>query len=68
MYALSNLIGLAVFGWLTRRARLKGVAFQERRGRRVLLAIRVGLILLGVCFLLTSSAISLWHGRCRMCS
>jgi potassium-dependent mechanosensitive channel len=52
MYALSNLMGLAVFGWLTRRARLKGLPFQERRGRRVLLAIRVGLVLLGVCFLL----------------
>ena len=52
MYALSNLIGLTVFGWLIRRARVKGLAFQKRGGRRVLLAIRVGLVLLGVCFLL----------------
>ena len=52
VYALSNLIALAVFSWLTRRARVKGLAFQERRDRRVLLAIRIGLVLLGVCFLL----------------
>jgi small-conductance mechanosensitive channel len=52
VYALSNLIALAVFSWLTRRARIKEPAFQERRGRWVVLAVRVGLVLLGVCFLL----------------
>ena len=52
LYALSNLIGLAVFGWLTRRARVRGPGFQQRGGRRVRLAIRVGLVLLAVCFLL----------------
>jgi potassium-dependent mechanosensitive channel len=52
MYALSDLIALAVFGWLIRRAQMSGMAFQERGGRRLLLAIRAGLVLLGVCFLL----------------
>ena len=52
MYALSNLLALALFGWLIRRARLKGPALRQRGGRRVLLGVRVGLVLLGVCFLL----------------
>jgi potassium-dependent mechanosensitive channel len=52
MYALSNLIALSLYGWLIRRARVNGLAFQERGGRRLLLAIRVGLVLLAVCFLL----------------
>jgi small-conductance mechanosensitive channel len=52
LYALGSLLALAVFGWLTRRARLNGAPFQERGGRLLLRAIRVGLVLLGVCFLL----------------
>ena len=52
VYALSNLIAISLFGWLTRRAGVNGLAFQERGGRRLLLAIRVGLVLFGVCFLL----------------
>jgi potassium-dependent mechanosensitive channel len=52
LYTMGDLIALAVFGFLTRRARLKGTAFQERGGRRLQLAIRAGLVLLGLCFLL----------------
>lgn len=51
-YALSSLVVLVVFGWLTRRALVKGLTFQGQGGRRLLLALRGGLILLGLCCLL----------------
>ena len=52
MYGVSCLVGIAIVRWLVRRARVKGLAFQEGEGRRLLLAVRGGLILLGLCFLL----------------
>ena len=52
MYGVSCLAGIAIVPWLIHRARVNGLAFQEGGGRRLLLAVRVGLVLLGLCFLL----------------
>jgi len=52
IYGVGCLVAIGIINCLIRRARLNGPAFQERGGRRLLLAIRVELVLLGVSFLL----------------
>ena len=52
IYGVSCLAAIGIIGWLTRRSRLKGPAFEGRGWRRLWLAIRGVLVLLGLCFLL----------------